>query len=606
MSSLPDVPDGLTSGLYELLQAMKHKVEGHDTGELLSGTIGGWTVDYKKIYKTTAYIHSGGFISFGDPPPSAYGNNAGVWVGWDPASKTAKMSLYTDVNNYFQFADKVLIKAANFSLNASGNIIATGGTIGGWTLASNKISIPGIELDQANNRIRAYTGSNYVDLTAAGLIGYDSVLGMTFRIPTDGSAPEFSSGIIKECIYEIYTSGVIRTDADPIANGGLLINNMEMKGYNSSGLKLLQFIYDGTDQGDAYIGDYDSANDGIKYDHSAGILYVEGQIIITGGSGIANLSDAGALAIGDDLDDVPDGSTYGRVGFTYISGGQIILTSGVTGLLPVANSDAKCTDPNADQTSVNTAADTEAVDGVIASILAGWRYGATTYIDGGDIYTGTITANKIDVTNLAAIKADCGAITAGTLSSSDWAADAGLRLDLNNKWLKMGGSNVTADGAAAGIFLGLDTDYKVFIGNTLNFIKWDGSEWILAGKMGGVVAGDYVESAADTERELGDQDSYVKVKEAFIGRGGTWRIKFDIHGVGSGHYVWGEIRKNESPHGTPQSTLSGTYVTFSEDLDFEVGDFCQLYCKWTTWGPVTSRNFRVCCANPIIGYTILD
>ena len=39
----------------------------------------------------------------------------------------------------------------------------------------------------------------------------------------------------------------------------------------------------------------------------------EGSITITGGSGIANLSDAGALAVEDDLDGVPDGSTYKRV-----------------------------------------------------------------------------------------------------------------------------------------------------------------------------------------------------------------------------------------------------------------------------------------------------
>lgn len=144
--------------------------------------------------------------------------------------------------------------------------------IGGWTLADNKISITGIELDQANERIRAYTDSNYVDLTAAGLTGYDSVLGTVFNIPTDGSAPEFSSGVIKECEYQIYTSGVVKTNTDPATNGGLLINNTDIKGYNSSGLKLLQLVYDGTDEGDAYFGDFDSGNAGMKYDHSAGTL----------------------------------------------------------------------------------------------------------------------------------------------------------------------------------------------------------------------------------------------------------------------------------------------------------------------------------------------
>jgi len=165
--------------------------------------------------------------------------------------------------------------------------------IGGWTLADNKISITGIELDQANNRIRAYTGSNYVDMTAGGLTGYDSVLGTVFRIFTDGSAPEFSSGIIKECVYEIYTSGVIKTNVTPSVNGGLIIDNTDLKGYNSSGIKLLQLIYDGADEGDAYFGDFDSGNAGFKYDHSAGTLQLrsgttDALIIESGGNILVN------------------------------------------------------------------------------------------------------------------------------------------------------------------------------------------------------------------------------------------------------------------------------------------------------------------------------
>lgn len=43
------------------------------------------------------------------------------------------------------------------------------------------------------------------------------------------------------------------------------------------------------------------------------------------------------------LDNLPDGPTYSRVFTTAITAGQILLTAGVTGSLPVANSDAKCT-----------------------------------------------------------------------------------------------------------------------------------------------------------------------------------------------------------------------------------------------------------------------
>jgi len=54
-----------------------------------------------------------------------------------------------------------------------------------------------------------------------------------------------------------------------------------------------------------------------------------------------------------DLDDIADG-TYGKVLSTAIRAGKILLTSeGVSGSLPTSLSDAKCTDPNADQTSAN-------------------------------------------------------------------------------------------------------------------------------------------------------------------------------------------------------------------------------------------------------------
>ena len=192
--------------------------------------------------------------------------------------------------------------------------------IGGWTLANNKISITGIELDQANNRIRAYTDSNYVDLTAAGLTGYDSVLGTVFRIFTDGSAPEFSSGVIKECEYQIYTSGVIKTDADPATNGGLIINDTDIKGYNSSGLKLLQLVYDGTDEGDAYFGDYDNNNHGMKYDHSAGTLYLRSQIISIAGTiggwtlGATTLTSTNCGLDSSDQHIYLNNSTFGNAG----------------------------------------------------------------------------------------------------------------------------------------------------------------------------------------------------------------------------------------------------------------------------------------------------
>ena len=113
------------------------------------------------------------------------------------------------------------------------------------------------------------------------------------------------------------------------------------------------------------------------------------------------------------------------------------------------------------------------VDFSLDNVTDGSTYGRVAI---AGITAGKIVAAGIDVANLAAIKADVGAITAGTLSSGDWAAAAGIRLDLTNKWVKMGGSNVTAAGAAAGVFLGLDTSYKFYVGDgSTEYFKFDGT-----------------------------------------------------------------------------------------------------------------------------------
>lgn len=70
------------------------------------------------------------------------------------------------------------------------------------------------------------------------------------------------------------------------------------------------------------------------------------------------------------------------------------------------------------------------VDGKVddtISLTEGWKYPGTTYIDGGDIYTNsitanqiaskTITANEINVSSLSALSANLGTVTAGTLKA---------------------------------------------------------------------------------------------------------------------------------------------------------------------------------------------
>ena len=70
------------------------------------------------------------------------------------------------------------------------------------------------------------------------MFGYDNTLGTTFSLPTNGDKPTFSSGIIKEVEYEIYTSGVIRTSATVRSgssnSAGVLMNNTGLYGFGAN------------------------------------------------------------------------------------------------------------------------------------------------------------------------------------------------------------------------------------------------------------------------------------------------------------------------------------------------------------------------------------
>jgi len=118
---------------------------------------------------------------------------------------------------------------------------------------------------------------------------------------------------------------------------------------------------------------------------------------------------------------------------------NVVGLNGTTGRIVVVDA----TDANTVTAGVNTYATTLIQAGKIlisgATTLANWSAGAdATLIDGGDIYTGSITATqiatnaitadkilagavtatKINVTNLSSIKADLGSVTAGTITGN--------------------------------------------------------------------------------------------------------------------------------------------------------------------------------------------
>lgn len=142
-----------------------------------SGLIGGWKIDSTGIYENHSRLSGLGYISFGNTPSTNWGypswaTDYGAWMGWDygitdlahvmtpifandPEGNVTvagpKMAFYKNATNYLVWTGaKLLVKAANFTLDGSGNITAsnvtltgtitaTAGSIGHWQIVSNKI-----------------------------------------------------------------------------------------------------------------------------------------------------------------------------------------------------------------------------------------------------------------------------------------------------------------------------------------------------------------------------------------------------------------------------------------------------------------------------------
>lgn len=134
----------------------------------------------------------------------------------------------------FQLRDNGDVEFNN--LEVRGTIHATDGDIGGWTIASD--SLYATTTGTIKTSLNAGIGANGVILDKDGIRVYDDVLGLVVNLPSNGSAPTFSSGVIQETIFEINTNAVLRTSStvgDGSANSaGILINNTGLYGCGSN------------------------------------------------------------------------------------------------------------------------------------------------------------------------------------------------------------------------------------------------------------------------------------------------------------------------------------------------------------------------------------
>jgi hypothetical protein len=138
----------------------------------------------------------------------------------------------------------------------------------------------------------------------------------------------------------------------------------------------------------------------------AGSGYFTGSVTITGGSGYANISDKPTLG------------TLAAKNAVDLSTAEVTNKS-LANVDGTANTKLNGIEAGATVTSTHTSADTSAVGGLASSSVAGWAMPAhTTYIDGGDIYTGTVTANSITANTITASQIAANTITASQLAAT--------------------------------------------------------------------------------------------------------------------------------------------------------------------------------------------
>lgn len=94
--------------------------------------------------------------------------------------------------------------------------------------------------------------------------------------------------------------------------------------------------------------------------------------------------------------------------------------------------------------------------------------------------------------------------------------------------------------------------------------------------------------------------SMVCVKQIRLDRGGTIRTYFELK-VMDVYWVYGQIYRNGVAVGTLRSTISGSYVSYTEDISgWAQGDTYELYIRCTTDWEAYIRRFRLYASSQLI------
>lgn len=258
-------------------------VKGTITAE--AGAIGGWDITATTLESGSNNIKldsSGKAISIND---ATFGNS-GIQLQYN--SGTPRFYVGDGSNAYLQFdGTKIQVKASNFELDSSGNLICSGGTIAGWTIDSDEIkkitANAGIAIDSSVPHILLTDGNSYERV----LIGkYGADYGIKIRdesnnliVQLDDNVKTISGWTAGTTTLAVSTNVVI--DA---SNKAISINDTT---YGNDGIQL-QYnagnprFYCG-DGSNSYLK-YDGTNVEISVDSTAGLTIVNGGDIILVGN----------------------------------------------------------------------------------------------------------------------------------------------------------------------------------------------------------------------------------------------------------------------------------------------------------------------------------
>ena len=290
------------------------------------------------------------------------------------------------------------------------------------------------------------TAGNTGNISATTYVYYDRdkspVLQTTTTASEASGANKFMLAIVEEG-----ASGK-KCKITPTIAAGLIISGLEADQIKAGEITLSGVV----------TGDLDDVTDGTSYGKVLNTQITAGEIVLS--------------AVSGDLDDITDGTSYGKVLNTQITAGEIVLSavSGDLDDISDGSSYVKITatkEGNYDNAytlanSVQTASYTEIAPGKVlisgSTHLDDWSSGVdATKIDGGNIYTNTITATQIaastiTATEISGTQLDVVATNTGTLDVDEY-------ITLGND------SNVKIDGANKRILINDGTNNRIVIGD---------------------------------------------------------------------------------------------------------------------------------------------